>query len=207
MAIRKEDLYAKQDSARIYTHEEYMKLDYADGIPRFELIDGQIYFMTAPSGEHQEISMNLSREISTHLKGKKCKVFAAPFAVNLEQGKGRDTTVQPDLVVVCDPNKLDSRGCNGAPDVVIEILSPSTAKHDMGIKQRKYQKAGVQEYWIVSPDMRTVQQYTLKDGLYFANSYVGDEIVTSNVLQDLKIPLAEIFPPEIGGEANQQEED
>jgi len=205
MAIREELLKQNLNLGRKYTHEEYMKLNYGDGVPRLELIDGEIYFMAAPSGDHQEVSMNLSREISTYLKGKKCKVFAAPYAVNLQQGKENDTTVQPDLVVVCDPSKLDKKGCNGAPDVVIEILSPSTAKRDIGIKQRKYQEAGVQEYWIVSPEMRAVQQYTLKDGMYFANNNMDDEMVTSTVLEGLKILFEDIFPPEDDDENNQEE--
>ncbi|MDR2183012.1 MAG: Uma2 family endonuclease, partial [Clostridiales bacterium] len=140
---------------------------------------------------------------------KKCQIFAAPFAVNLELGKGKDTTVQPDLVVVCDPSKLDKRGCNGAPDVVIEILSPSTAGLDMGIKQRKYQDAGVLEYWIADPANRIIQMFTLKDGLYFANNFVEDETVVSGVLKGLEIPLPEIFPPEEAEQNNdnQQEED
>jgi len=210
MAIRERDLKSSLKFGKLYTHEEYMNLDYGDGIPRLELIDGEIYFMAAPNREHQEIAGNLHGTIWNFLKGKKCQVFAAPFAVNLGKGKGHDTTVQPDLVVVCDPNKLDKKGCNGAPDIVIEILSPSTAKLDVGIKQKKYQDAGVLEYWIISPDMRTVQQYTLKDGLYFANSYTGEYVVTSNVLEGLEIPWSDIFPPEeieqTEDEINQQEE-
>jgi len=185
-------------SSKICTHEQYMALHF-DGTEhrQLELIGGEIYRdLVLPNDEHQVISMNLSMKIGLYLKGKKCQVFSAPFAVCLERGMGHDTTVQPDLVVVCDSSKLDKKGCNGAPDIVIEILSPSTAKLDMGVKYDKYLEAGVLEYWIVAPDIRTVLQYTLKDGLYFANNYVGDKVVTSRVLEGIEIPLVDIFPPE-----------
>ena len=173
-----------------------MKLDYGDGLPRLELIDGEIYFMAAPNTAHQKISMNLSVVIGSHLRGKECEVYAAPFAVNLELGKGHDTTVQPDLAVVCDPNKLDEKGCNGAPDMVIEILSPSTTKRDRLLKYNKYEQSGVAEYWIVDPYERIVEVYLLKDGCYFSKRYDEADTVPCSVLEGLEIDLSEIFPPE-----------
>ncbi|MDR2182743.1 MAG: Uma2 family endonuclease, partial [Clostridiales bacterium] len=113
-----------------FTYEDY----YAwDNEPRCELIDGEIYFMAAPRPIHQIISGGLYRKFSEHLDGKKCKVFL-PIDVRLNADKGDDTVVQPDLLVVCDRDKLDDKGCKGAPDLVIEILSPSTASYDMMTK-------------------------------------------------------------------------
>ena len=199
MAIRKEDLAAMPDINRNYTHEEYMNIEYINENPRLELIDGQIYFMAAPNRAHQEVSSNLQGTIWNFLKGKKCQIFAAPFAVNLEQGKGHDTTVQPDLVVVCDPNKLDKKGCNGTPDMVIEILSPSTTRKDRLLKYLKYEQAGVAEYWIVDPDGRFVEVYLLQDGRYFSKRYGEEDKIPCDVLEGLEIDLNEIFPPEDKG--------
>ena len=124
-----------------YTYEDYLLWSDEE---RWELIDGVPYNMTpAPSRVHQGISMELSRQIANHLAGKMCKIYAAPFDVRLpksdEEEEQIETVVQPDLVVVCDGNKLDERGCKGAPDLIIEILSPYTAGKDMKIKRNLYE--------------------------------------------------------------------
>ncbi|MDR2183793.1 MAG: Uma2 family endonuclease [Clostridiales bacterium] len=192
MAIREEDLYA----GRIYSHEDYMTLDFGKDI-RYELVDGELYLMAAPSIKHQEINGNLHGAIWNFLRGKKCKVFAAPFAVKLKQKRGRDTTLQPDLSVVCDLTKInDDKACVGAPELVIEILSPSTAKMDKFAKLEKYLHGGAQEYWIVDPADRTIQIFILKGEEYVMKGYLDDAVVTSAVLPGLEIPLSEIFPPE-----------
>ena len=127
------------------------------GLPegtRAELIDGELWDLATPSRLHQGISMELGIRFSTHiaLHGGPCKVYAAPFAVNLFAD---DTTfVEPDLSVVCDGKKLSNRGCEGAPDLVVEIVSPSSRGMDYGTKQNLYREAGVREYWIVDPSMR-----------------------------------------------------
>ena len=127
------------------------------GLPegvRAELIDGELWDLAAPSRLHQGISMQLGIRFSTHiaLHGGPCKVYAAPFAVNLFAD---DTTfVEPDLSVVCDGKKLSNRGCEGAPDLVVEIVSPSSRGMDYGTKQNLYREAGVREYWIVDPSVR-----------------------------------------------------
>ena len=124
--------------------------------------------MAPPSRTHQEISGALFAQLYNFLDGKKCRVYAAPFAVRLFERDGEapedvDTMVEPDLSVVCDSNKLDKHGCKGAPDLVIEILSPSTRRHDRLIKIGLYQRAGVREYWIVDPENKAVQVF-LQDG-------------------------------------------
>lgn len=121
---------------------------------RAELIDGELWDLAAPSRLHQGISMQLGGLLSAYIaqRGGSCRVYAAPFAVNLFSD---DTTiVEPDLSVVCDLAKLSSRGCEGAPELVVEIVSPSSRGMDYGTKQNLYREAGVREYWIVDPSMR-----------------------------------------------------
>lgn len=127
-----------------------------DDTRRFKLVDGIPYDMTpAPSRKHHEISLKLSVIIAGHLYGRRCSVFAAPFEVRLADGSERDqdiaTVVQPDMVVVRDPRKLDEGGCAGAPDLVIENASPATASRDMKEKLPLYERHGVKEYWIAFP--------------------------------------------------------
>lgn len=123
---------------------------------RAELIDGQLYMMAPPNRRHQEIVFSLSRKIADYidLKGGSCKTYIAPFAVFLNQDNLN--YVEPDISVICDPNKLTDRGCAGAPDWVIEIVSPSSRRMDYSTKVFKYRSAGVQEYWIVDPDKKRI---------------------------------------------------
>lgn len=182
-----------------YTYADYLSWDENE---RIELLDGEPVMMAPPSRLHQEISMEISRQLANYLEGKKCKVYAAPFAVRLfeEENDVPDnvqTVFEPDITVVCDKNKLDGRGCKGAPDLVIEILSPSTARHDRLIKLGQYQRAGVQEYWIVSPEERTVQVYLLKDGFFHPHEVYGKtDIAKVNVLDGCFIELSKAFPSE-----------
>ena len=141
-----------------YTSEDYWNLP--EGT-RAELIDGKFYDMAPPSRIHQEISYQLSRVIGNYIaeKGGNCKVYPAPFAVNLD-ADDKDW-VEPDISVICDPNKLTDRGCSGAPDLIFEIVSPSSRKLDYGIKNGIYSQSGVREYWIVDPakERVTVSHY------------------------------------------------
>jgi Uma2 family endonuclease len=131
---------------------------------RYELIDGVAYAMAPPVRAHQRVVVELLRQIADALQGSPCEVNVAPFDVRLPDADEADddilTAVQPDIVVVCDPRKLDVRGCRGAPDLVIEVLSPSTAGHDQIVKLAAYERHGVAEYWLVHPTDRTVTVYT-----------------------------------------------
>ena len=131
------------------------------------------------------------------MRGKKCKVYSAPYDVRLDAYKGNETTVQPDIVVICDPNKIDRRGCKGAPELVIEVISKSTRKRDMVIKYEKYREAGVLEYWIVHPDIQSIQIHTFVDGVGYLQNFTDDMEVKSNVLPDLVLVTSEIFPEDM----------
>ena len=138
-------------------------------------------------------------QLYDYLKGKKCKVYAAPFAVRLFERDGDypedvDTMVEPDISVVCDTSKLDDIGCKGAPDLVMEILSPTTQRHDRFTKFNLYQQAGVQEYWIVDPASKSVQVFVLDDGRYVAKDFgSAEDIIKVNVLEDCTIDLSQVF--------------
>lgn len=176
-----------------YTYADYLTWD---DDTRYELIDGVPYMMSAPSPTHQRISRELMRQFANFLEGKRCEAFAAPFDVRLNADTTDDIVVQPDISIVCDPKKIDERGCKGVPDMVIEILSPSTAIYDQNIKLSKYLEAGVKECWIVVPEARNVTVYLRKadDGAF--QIYKASEIAPVHVLDGCYINLASVFPPE-----------
>ena len=172
--------------------EEYTYADYIrwGNDERYEIFDGIAYMMASPSAAHQAISGEIFGAIWEFLKGKPCKVFAAPFDVRLfPEEDGSDTTVvQPDILVVCDPSKLsDGKACRGAPDLVIEILSDSSIVTDRKIKAEKYREAGVREYWIVDSCALEVLANRLEDGRYTSTVY--KDFVPSSVLSGLTIDL------------------
>lgn len=180
-----------------YTYAEYLRWD--DSV-RVELIDGEVYDMTpAPFRSHQEISMKLSVIIGSYLKGKKCRVFAAPFDVRLpDRGTSDDaitTVVQPDISVICDSKKLDDRGCTGAPDLVIEIVSEKTAAKDMREKLALYEKHGVKEYWIIHPVEKTLMVFLRgRDGIYSKPSiFSSQDKIRVKTLKGLSIALDDLF--------------
>jgi Uma2 family endonuclease len=167
---------------------------------RWELIEGEAYNMSpAPNTEHQNISGEIFGNIWQFLKHKSCKVFSAPFDVRLSEmdnpeEQDIETVVQPDIVVVCDNNKIDKKGCLGAPDLIVEILSPSTSYKDETNKLALYEKHGVREYWIVNPDAKYIMIYHQEGDKYLKPEYLKDEdILTSIVLEGFKIKLQDIF--------------
>jgi Uma2 family endonuclease len=138
---------------------------------RYELIDGIAYAMSpASTVSHQEVLLELSRQVDEALDDTACRVLIAPLDVRLPSGDeadaAADTVVQPDLLVVCDPARIDERGVRGAPDWIIEVLSPATAAHDQVVKRDLYERAGVREYWLVHPTDRIVTVYRLENGRY-----------------------------------------
>ncbi len=165
-----------------------------------EIIEGDAVMMAPPSRIHQEISGELFRQLANYLEGKECRVYAAPFAVRLFERSGDtpedvQTVVEPDISVVCSRDKLDAHGCKGAPDLVIEVLSPSTRRHDRLVKLRLYQRAGVKEYWIADPETRSVMVF-LQDGdsLRLHEDYGREDIAKVNVLEGCFIELKKVFP-------------
>lgn len=159
---------------------------------RAELIDGQIYDMAPPSPMHQELVMELSATLRDYIKknGGPCKVYPAPFAVFLNEDDRN--YVEPDISVICDSSKVDNRGCQGAPDFIIEIVSPNSQRMDYLTKLFKYRTAGVREYWIVNPLQRTVQVYSF-EGTEDSTQYSFDDEITVTIYGDLKICVADLL--------------
>lgn len=186
-----------------FTYADY--LSWPDG-ERWELIDGQAYAMSpAPSNFHQLVVGELFATIHHHLRDKPCRPFVAPFDVRLPRAGTADgeidTVVQPDITVVCDPDKLkDNHGCLGAPDWVIEVLSPATAARDQSTKRALFERHGVAEYWLVHPGDRWVMIYRLESGAYGKPLVFGIEDECSALaFPELVIPVAGIFrhlPPQ-----------
>ena len=170
---------------------------------RAELIDGEVVMMAPPTTTHQLISGEIFRQLANYLEGKKCRAIPAPFAVRLFEKDGEapediDTVVEPDISIVCDTSKLDKHGCKGAPDMVVEILSPSTQRHDRldrWTKFRLYQRAGVREYWIVNPEDQTVQVMLMDGGgvLQLHEVYDRQGVAKVNVLDGCFIELGKVF--------------
>ncbi len=168
---------------------------------RIEIIGGETYMMAPPSRLHQEISVEIVRQLANFLEGKKCKVYPAPFGVRLFEQDGDspedvDTMVEPDISVVCDKSKLDKHGCKGAPDMIVEILSPSTRRHDRLVKLNLYQRAGVREFWIVDPENRSIMVFLLDDGgfLRLHEDYGPEDLAKVNVIDGCFIELSKVFP-------------
>ena len=167
---------------------------------RWELIDGEAYDMSpGPEVQHQRIVVRLSTRFAVHLEGKPCQVFVAPLDVRpLATSDMSDddvnTVVQPDLIIVCDKKKLEKRGVVGAPDLVVEILSPFTARKDISKKFDLYELAGVREYWVVFPNEQFIQVYRLVNGVYGRHQIVepGDVLEVS-WLDDFKLDVTAVF--------------
>ena len=179
----------QQESQR-YTYAEYCEWDDDE---RWELIDGIPYAMAAPTRSHQSILRDIVLQIGPFLRGKTCEMFFAPFDVRLNVDTFDNTVVQPDIVVYCDESKLDDKGGIGTPDMAIEILSQSTASHDMIRKYMLYMNVGVREYWIVDPVTQTVVVHILEDGGYKGRVFEKTDTVPVTVLEGCVVNLAEVF--------------
>jgi Uma2 family endonuclease len=182
------------DEDRHFTYADYKAWELDEG-ERFELIDGIAYAMAAPNDFHQAILTELVVQIGNYLRGKPCKVRPAPYDVRLfyAEDESDDTVVQPDISVICDEKKRGSEGCRGAPDLVVEILSPANTAIEMQRKLELYQAAGVREYWIVEPQLKTVQTFVFKNGAYTGTVYNPAAVLPSAALEGLSITLNDVF--------------
>jgi len=176
---------ADLDMNQVYTYADYYRWKFAE---RVELIKGKIFNMSpAPDPYHQILAGDIHTLLNVFLRRNPCKVFIAPFDVRLPRKSNDDkdiiTVLQPDICVVCDPAKIDKRGCIGAPDIVVEVLSAGNNAKELKNKYEMYEEAGVKEYWIVSPQNQSFLVHTLVDGKFVLSPLktVGDE-VTSSVL-------------------------
>lgn len=180
-----------------FTYEDYMNRPDNE---RWEILDGTPIMMAPPSRVHQKILVELLTQFSTYLRDKTCEVYPAPFGVRLPKGYEKDdneiqTVVEPDIAVICDKNKLDDKGCKGAPDLIIEVVSPSSAKIDKLIKFNKYEKSGVKEYWIIEPEAKIVSIFTLgENGRYGRpDIYSDNDNIKVGIFEDLVIKLERVF--------------
>ena len=189
--------FAQLDLNKIYSYADYYKWKFED---RVELIKGRIFKMSpSPASAHQVIKREISGQLWQFLKGKKCQVFSAPLNVRFPGKSIEDkdilTVLQPDLFVVCDPDKIDKKGCLGALDIVIEILSPLNSEKELKFRYAVYEESYVKEYWVVFPDEKTLLIYILTNGKFIPSRLmVKSNIVTSEILPGLKLELSEIFP-------------
>lgn len=169
----------------LYTEDDYYNL--SEGV-RAELIEGDlIYNQAAPSRIHQTMLGELYTVINNYIKSKDgfCRVYPAPFAVKLRED--RKTIVEPDISVICDKNKLTDRGCTGAPDWIIEIVSPSNSSHDYILKLNLYANAGVREYWIVDPYKERIFVYRLEQEHFEVETYTFHDCIPAGIYADLQI--------------------
>ena len=186
--------FSDLDLTKQYSYSDYLLWQFQE---RVELIKGFILKMSpAPSMIHQRISNNLSFELNNYFKRKSCDVFVAPFDVRLPIPSAiKDSTVvQPDLCIICDESKLDAKGCNGTPDLMIEIISPNNSKHDVHTKFNLYQESGVKEYWIIEPNDKIILVYSLvNDEFIGLKPQVVGEKLKSPLFPELNIAIEDVF--------------
>ena len=184
----------QEQEDRVFTYADYKEWELAEG-ERFELIRGEAFAMSSPNERHQAILMELSAQIHNFLRGKPCKVYPAPFDVRLfyEEDESDDTVVQPDIMVICDEKKLGPEGCRGAPDLIVEILSPSNTAVEMERKLKLYREAKVREYWVVDPVNSGLTVYSFTDGIIKGYTYGSADVVPVSVLPGLEISLEQAF--------------
>jgi Uma2 family endonuclease len=184
------------DEERPHTYADYRQWELEEG-ERYELIEGAAYAMSSLNDKHQAISMELSRQIANFLRGKPCKVRAAPYDVRLfyREDEQDDTVVQPDISVICDESKLGPEGCRGAPDMAVEIISPSNTGSEYIRKFNLYLGAGVREYWIVLPEDKIIQVNLLQNGRYLSEIHKAGKVpaLPVSILEGLSITLDDVF--------------
>jgi Uma2 family endonuclease len=181
----------------LYSYADYLTWQFEEVV---ELIKGKIFkkAAAAPKRIHQKVSVKLVSRLYVFLEGKKCQVYDAPFDVRFPKESKEDhkihDVVQPDICVICDPEKLDDRGCIGAPDLIVEILSPGNSKTELKHKFNLYESHGVREYWIIHPENQNLLIYTLINGKYVPSGLLtSGDVVESAVLESFKLDLEEFF--------------
>jgi Uma2 family endonuclease len=189
--------FSQLDPEGSYTYADYLLWKFEE---RIEILKGKIAQMAAPNRSHQNISMRLSLMLGNTLWRSPCKVYAAPFDVRLSRfspkhNKDVTTVVQPDLCVICDPAKLDDRGCLGAPDLIVEILSPGNSRKEMKDKFKIYEENGVLEYWIVLPEYQTIQVFRLNEAGRYASlpPAASGDVITTPIVPNLAVKVEEVF--------------
>jgi Uma2 family endonuclease len=180
------------DIEQRYTYADTLDWNWDKG-DRWELVDGKLLagawmspdtmMMSGVSRTHDRIFLDLAAQLHAFLKGKSCQLFSGSFEVRLSPKKDNsdNTFFLPDIFVVCDKSKITERGCNGAPDFIIEILSPSTASNDLVLKLNKYLDAGVREYWVVDPENKMINVFIPKNGAHEFYTYSYDAEKTASV--------------------------
>ena len=187
-------LQARQEKKH-FTYADYKEWELAPG-ERYELIHGEAYAMAGPSDKHQAILLELAVQFYQYFRGKPCKVRPAPYDVRLfyEDDELDDTVVQPDISIICDEKKRGAEGCRGAPDFVLEILSPSNTAIEMSRKFNLYREAGVREYWVVDPETKVIQSYTFsKDGAISTCAFGREGRASPETFPGMEIDLALVF--------------
>jgi Uma2 family endonuclease len=179
---------------RRFTYADYKAWKLKEG-ERFELVEGTAYAMAAPNDFHQAILVELLMQIASYLRGKPCKVRPAPYDVRLfyAEDESDDTVVQPDISVICDEKKRGPEGCRGAPDLVVDVLSPTDSAEEYFRKFNLYMKAGVREYWRVSPQSKIVLSFVFRDGACTGTAYDSGAALPSAVFDGLSITLHDVF--------------
>lgn len=183
----------------VYSYADYLTWQFDQAV---ELVRGKIFPMSAPNRRHQGISRELNGVFYNHFKGDSCSFYAAPFDVRLydkrkSEKANRDvlTVIQPDICVICDSDKLDDKGCLGAPDLVVEILSPGNSSKEMKLKKLLYEESGVREYWIIDPEHETAFQFHLIEAVAYspATIYASDDVLNCVIFPGLTVSLTEVF--------------
>ncbi|MEI9808746.1 MAG: Uma2 family endonuclease [Bacteroidota bacterium] len=185
------------DPSLTYTYADYLKWNFEE---RLELFRGKIFRLSAPNTKHQVIAGNIFVLVKSFLSKQKCQAFIAPFDVRLPaKNRKKDnevtTVVQPDICVVCDESKIDSRGCCGAPDLIVEILSPGNTKKEIKLKYELYEEAGVSEYWVVYPEEESVVVFALNEQRKYSPAvfYAGDDTIQAVSVPGFTVKMNDIF--------------
>lgn len=183
--------------------KQEQKYSYADYLTwnedeRWEILESVQYMQAAPSRIHQEISGELYRQFANYLQGKSCRVYHAPFCVRLDVEKNDSdikNVVEPDITIVCDSSKLDEKGCLGSPDMIVEIISPSTGKKDKVTKFNKYEISGVKEYWVLEPEQKLVSVFLLQSNGRYGRPemYTDEDKIKVSIFPELEIDLKAVF--------------